>query len=100
MPPTVNDKTTPPPGLLPANIRFIVLAAIAALVLITSFFSGHTTKKAGDPASGLPAGPSPNQLKIFTQMLEEQKREAEGKRKQAEELQAADAHILAARPPA
>jgi len=85
MTPTVNDKTTRPPGVLPANLRYIVLAAIAALVLVTSFFSGHSTKKATEtPVAAPPGGATPNQLSLFTKMLEQKRAEAEEAKKQVD----------------
>ena len=87
MPPTVTDKTTRPTGVLPQNLRFIVLGAIAVFILISSFFSGQSTKKVTGPTTSPPAGPSPNQLSMFSEMLKREKLAAEAaKRQQAEAL--------------
>ena len=83
MPPTITEKTTTPPGVLPPNLRYIVLASIAGLVLVTSFFSGRPGKPTtNSPDATPPAGAVPAQLSMFTQMLEKQRREAEEARRQ------------------
>lgn len=101
MTPTVNDKTTRPPGMLPANARVIVLAVIVVLVLITSFFSGHTSKKPGEAVPTPSAGPSQTQLSMFVRELEQQRKQVEEEKKQAEAMRLAEEQnrALAARFP-
>ena len=89
MPPLVNQKTTDPPGALPANTRFIVLGSVALLIITATFFSGHSTKKSNETAAGVLSGPNPNQLSAFKQMLERQSREVEEAKKQTDALRLA-----------
>jgi type IV secretion system protein VirB10 len=76
-----------PPGVLPKKLNYIVLAVIAAVVLISTLFSG---KKAQQQvmAEPVPAGPSQSQLTSFKATLERRSREAEEARLAFERKQA------------
>jgi type IV secretion system protein VirB10 len=91
MPTNLTDKTNPPPGVLPPNIRFVVIAVIAVLVLLTSFFSGRSAKRTQDSGTQPPvAGTTPNQLSIFSKALADQQQAAERARHDAEAARVAE----------
>ena len=73
-----------PPGVLPKNINFYVLGAIALLVLSASLFSGKKAPKSEETRP--PIGPSEIQLKSFRKMLEKQAREASEAQRQLEAI--------------
>lgn len=72
-----------PPGVLPKNVNYLVLAGIAVVVIVASMFSGQKAKPVEQAKA--PAGPSPNQLKNFRDMLEKQARDVEEAKRKLEE---------------
>ena len=76
MPPAVSQNVSNPPGVLPKNVRFIVLAAITLLIVISSFFSGNSAKRKEVQPPSVAPGPNQSQLSMFTEMLEKQRRAA------------------------
>jgi len=91
MPNAVIDKTTPPAGVLPPKLRYVLVAVIAGLILITSFFSGRTAKRGSDvPTAAVPSSAAQSQLAAFTKMLESQRLEAERLKREADAVRLAE----------
>lgn len=81
MPVTTHEgsRRTDPPGVLPRNLNYIIIGAIAVIVLGASMFSGQKGRKVAETTAA--TGPSQGQLKNFTDMLEKRRREEEEMRK-------------------
>ena len=74
--PRVKQHGVPPPGVMPRNIQYVVLAAIALLVVVATLWSGGKPRKSEEHAPP-PATSTPGQLQTFQQMLERQRHEAD-----------------------
>lgn len=72
-----------PPGVLPKNINYFILGGIAVVVIAASMFSGQKAKPVEQSKAS--AGPTPNQLKNFRDMLDKQARDVEEARRRLEE---------------
>jgi type IV secretion system protein VirB10 len=73
--PGIKQHGVPPPGVMPRNIQYVVLAGIALLVIMATFWSGGKPRK---PEEHAPlATPTPSQLQTYQQMLERQRREVD-----------------------
>jgi hypothetical protein len=45
MNPLIQNNTSEPPGNLPRRASYLLLGAIATIILVASFFSGQSAKK-------------------------------------------------------
>src|SRR5260221_9519008 len=71
-----------PPGVMPKNIPYVVIAGIVILVITSTIFSGSKGTKV-EPATAT-TGPSQNQLKAFQQQIEKGSRAADETRRALE----------------
>jgi type IV secretion system protein VirB10 len=75
--PGVKQHGVPPPGAMPRNIQYFVLAGIALVVILATFWSGGGTKPKKPEEHAPQTAATPGQLQIYQQMLERQRREAD-----------------------
>src|SRR5580658_4623125 len=97
---SMTNKTTEPPGVLAKRSGLILLAVIAGIIVIASFFSGQPAKKRDLSTAATPSGANQAQLSAFMEALNRDKRQADEERKRLEEQRLAEErNRLATSPP-
>ena len=72
--PTVTDKRTTPPGILPANIHRLVLGGLAILMVLVILFSARSNSKpkaSVEPSNNAPMPASTARLDEYKQQIDE-----------------------------
>jgi type IV secretory pathway VirB10-like protein len=73
--PTVTDKRTTPPGILPPNIHHWVLGGLAVLMVVVIAFSGRSNPKSHpsqQPTPNAPMAPNPERLDQYKRQIDEE----------------------------
>jgi type IV secretion system protein TrbI len=83
--PTVTDKRTTPPGILPQNIHRLLLSGLAILMVLVILFSARSNSKpkpSSEPNTSTPMPPSSDRLNEYKQQID-----AETQRLKAEQAE-------------